>query len=168
MKVSGSVNKPRSGEVRASANPATSFFGQRNVCSEGSSGNSLAAISMALRRPSFIHSLDGFFDCLNKFRHILSAQILGPDLKLIAALSLKLELQRRFPLNIGFEHTDQSGDGSARAYCFDQDLADDFEVAFCSRFGGFQGGRCGDARLIAEVAAQLSCQVLQGFVIEIN
>src|SRR5262245_35360312 len=115
MKVSGSVNKPKSGEVRASANPATSFFGQRKVCSEGSSGNSLAAIRMALRRPSVIHSLDGFFDRLNKLRHVVGAQVIGLDFQLVAALILKLELQGRFSLNIGFEHADQSGDSSTRA-----------------------------------------------------
>src|SRR5262245_49073450 len=129
MKVRGSVNKPKSGEVRASANPATSFFGQRKVCSEGSSGNSLLAIKIALRRPSFIHSLNSFFDRLNKLRHIVGAQIIGLDLQLVAALPLKLELQRWFPLNVGFEHADQSGDSSARSYRFDQDLSDDFEIA---------------------------------------
>src|SRR5215470_8370409 len=110
MKVSGSVNIPKSGEVRASANPFTSFFGQRKVCSEGSSGNSLAAIMMALRLPSVIHPLDGFFDRLNKLRHIVRAQVIGPDLQLATALILKFKLQRRFSLNIGFEHADQSGD----------------------------------------------------------
>src|SRR5262245_35343819 len=130
MKVSGSVNKPKSGEVRASAKPATSFFGQRRACSEGSSGNSLAAIRIAMRRPSVIHFLDGFFDRLNKLRHIVGAQVIGLDLQLVAALVLKLELQRWFPLNIDFEHADQSRDSSARAQGFDQDLTDDFEIAF--------------------------------------
>src|SRR5215475_11316963 len=93
MKVSGSVNKPNSAEVRASAKPATSFFGQRKVCSEGSSGNSLLAIRMALRRPSLIHSLDGLFDRLNELRHIVGAQVIGLDLQLAAAFLLKLKLQ---------------------------------------------------------------------------
>src|SRR6266511_2039355 len=155
MKVSGSVNKPKSGEVRASANPATSFFGQRKVCGKGSSGNSLAAIRMAVRRLSVFHSLDGFFYRLNKLRHVVGAHVIGLDLSFFAALHLKLELQGRFSLNIGFEHADQSGDSSTRAYSFDQDLADEFEIAFCSGFGWFGGWRCGDASFIGKVAAQL-------------